>query len=80
MVVVHYGRSLARSPASRSRRRERDSLSARFRQINRGGAAVGLLLDLERELLPFVEGSHARLLDGADMDEDVLSPLSLIHI
>src|ERR1019366_10447375 len=52
-------------------RRCRVPRSARFGQIHRGGAAIGLLFNLKREFLPLVERSHPRFLDGTDMDEDV---------
>src|SRR5262249_45188228 len=44
-----------------------------LRPIHRGGSAVLLLFDLETNLLAFAETSQARLLHGADMDEDILS-------
>src|ERR1022692_677125 len=56
-------------------RRCRVPRSARFGQIHRGGAAIGLLFNLKREFLPLVERSHPRFLDGTDMDEDVLAAL-----
>lgn len=45
-----------------------------FRQINRGGAAVLLLLNLKSDLLAFIQTAQPRLLHGADVNENVLAP------
>src|SRR6185312_15675381 len=45
----------------------------RLHQIDRRGAAVLLLLDIEADLLAFVQAAQTRLLHGTDMDEDVFS-------